>query len=243
MLDRLDAIRLAQSRFNADVAHQLLDPVHAILLESDPGGAADAPDSAPAVRQRIATLARRIEALCETLLAYSRSAALDPNRLRPVDLEPVLAAAVERTVARATARGITIVPPTAGGIVKGDAALLEEVFVNLLANAVEHSPAGGRIEIVVGDGVVGAGAEGDGAKGCRVAVIDHGSGVAPADLPHLFERFRSGKPAGGHGIGLALSHRILESHGGDIVHEPTPGGGATFAVRFPAGHEGPVNGT
>jgi hypothetical protein len=95
MLDRLDAIRLAQSRFNADVAHQLLDPVHAILLESDPGGAADAPDSAPAVRQRIATLARRIEALCETLLAYSRSAALDPNRLRPVDLEPVLAAGVD----------------------------------------------------------------------------------------------------------------------------------------------------
>jgi signal transduction histidine kinase len=52
----------------------------------------------------------------------------------------------------------------------------------------------------------------------------------------------SGKPAGGHGIGLALSRRILESHGGDIVHEPTPAGGATFVVRFPAGHEGPVNG-
>jgi signal transduction histidine kinase len=237
MLDRLDAIRLAQSRFNADVAHQLLNPVHAILLEADPAGAADDPGSASAVRQRIAALARRIEALCETLLAYSRSAALDPNRLRPVDLEPILAVAVERVTARATARGITIVSPSAGGIVKGDAALLEEVFVNLLANAVEHAPAGGRVEIVVGDGVVG-----DGAEGCRVAVVDHGSGVAPADLPHLFERFRSGKPAGGHGIGLALSHRILESHGGDIVHEPTPGGGATFVVRFPAGHEVPVNG-
>jgi signal transduction histidine kinase len=229
MLDRLDAIRLAQARFNADVAHQLLNPVHAILLEAETAGAAADPGSAPAVRERIAALAHRIEALCETLLAYSRSAALDPKRLRPLDLEPVLATAVERTAAGAHARAITIVPPPAGAIVKGDAALLEEVFVNLLGNAVEHSPEGGRVEIVVGGG----------AEGCRVAVVDHGAGVAAADLPHLFERFRSGKPAGGHGIGLALSRRILESHGGDIVHEPTPGGGATFVVRFPAGMKAP----
>jgi two-component system OmpR family sensor kinase len=107
-------------------------------------------------------------------------------------------------------------------IVKGDAALLEEVFVNLLVNGVEHSAPGDQIEIVVGRD----------ASGCRAAVIDHGAGVPDAALAELFTRFRSGKSAG-HGVGLALSLRILRSHSGDLVHERTPGGGATFTLRFP----------
>jgi signal transduction histidine kinase len=59
-------------------------------------------------------------------------------------------------------------------------------------------------------------------------------GVAAADLPALFERFHTGKPLGGHGIGLALSRLIARSHGGDILYEPTSGGGATFVVQLPA---------
>ena len=65
-------------------------------------------------------------------------------------------------------------------------------------------------------------------------VTSAGVGVAAVDLPALFERFHSGKPEGGHGIGLALSRLIARSHGGDILYEPTPGGGATFVVRLPA---------
>jgi signal transduction histidine kinase len=58
--------------------------------------------------------------------------------------------------------------------------------------------------------------------------------VPPADVPGLFERFHTGKAGGGHGIGLALSRIIARSHGGDVTHAPTPGGGATFTVRLPA---------
>jgi signal transduction histidine kinase len=221
MLDQLDTIRLAQSRFNADVAHQLLNPVHAILLETE---AADRAVDPAARFSRIAGLGHRIEALCETLLTYSRSAALDEVRLRAVDLEPIVAAAVDRTAAEAERRGITVAPPETGAIVKGDAALLEEVFVNLLVNALEHSPTAARIDVTIDR-------DGD---ACRVAVIDHGPGVPPADVPGLFERFHSGKAAGGHGIGLALSRIIARSHGGDVTHSPTPGGGATFTVRLPA---------
>jgi signal transduction histidine kinase len=141
-----------------------------------------------------------------------------------VDLEPIVAAAVDRTAAEAERRGITVAPPETGAIVKGDAALLEEVFVNLLVNALEHSPPAGRVDVTIDR-------DGD---ACRVAVIDHGPGVPPADVPGLFERFHTGKAGGGHGIGLALSRIIARSHGGDVTHAPTPGGGATFTVRLPA---------
>lgn len=223
MLDRLEEIRLSQSRFNADVAHQLMNPVHAIQLEADAAAAKPrAVDELAAALERVGGLSRRIESICGALLAYARSAALDPGRLRSIDLEPIIVAACDRVADLAGDRGIAIVPPPTGIVVKGDAALLEEVFVNLLVNGVEHSAPGNQIEIVVGRD----------ASGCRAAVIDHGAGVPDAALPELFTRFRSGKTAG-HGVGLALSRRILRSHSGDLAHELTPGGGATFTLRFP----------
>jgi len=223
MLDRLDAIRISQSRFNADLAHQLMNPVHAILLETDnaTGQPRSSADLAAALA-RVGGLARRIDSICEVLLAYSRSATLDATRLQPVDVEPIVAAAIDRVKPQATALGIAIESPAGGAVVNGDGALLEEVFVNLLSNAVDHSTAGGRIEVLVDDG----------AAACRVAVVDHGAGVADDELPRIFARFHSGTP-GGHGIGLALSRLIARSHGGDVDHEPTPGGGATFSLRLP----------
>lgn len=222
MLDRLDAIRKMQSQFNADVAHQLLNPVHSILLEADAAAADTGTEHTPRL-ERVAGLAHRIEEICEGLLAYSRSAALDARRLAPIDVEPIVAAAIDRVGPAAAARGIAIQPPSRGAVVKGDAMLLEELFVNLLANAVEHSPAGGSIDVTVAADTTAS----------LVAVIDHGPGVAAADLPHLFERFRSGRPEGGHGVGLALARVIARGHGGDVDYAATPGGGATFTVRFP----------
>ncbi len=224
MLDRLETIRLSQSRFNADVSHQLMNPVHSILLETElaaePGR--DSSSHAAALG-RVQGLAQRIEQICEVLLAYSRSASLDPARLEPVDLEPIVAAAIDRVDLRATGLGIAIHPPLSTAIVRGDPTLLEEVFVNLLANAIDHSPSGGVVSIVTA---------GDDSGRC-VSVVDHGPGVADADLPRLFERFHSGKPVGGHGVGLAMSRLIMRSHEGDVGYEPTSGGGATFTLRFP----------
>lgn len=221
MLDRLEAIRVSQSRFNADAAHQILNPVHAILLEVDAKGTAT--DRSLAL-ERVGGLARRIEGLCEVLLAYSRSGALDPARLRPIDLEPVVAEAIDRVAPLAASRGIMIEPPSGGGVVKGDPLLLEEVLVNLLGNAVEHSLAGRSIEVALDARP----------SGSQLAVIDHGAGVAAAEVPQIFERFHTGRRGGGHGVGLALARLIMQSHGGDLAYEPTPGGGATFTLTFPA---------
>lgn len=224
MLDRLDAIRVAQSRFNADVAHQLLNPVHTILLETDAAGGLRPAAELAAALTRVDGQARRIEGLCGTLLTWSQSAALDPARLARVDLEPIAGSAADRVAARAAAGRVAIGPPPEGVVVKGDASLLEEVFVNLLANAVEHSPPDSRIEFVAHHS--------EGSR--RVSVVDHGAGVPADEQPRLFEHFHTGRPAGGHGIGLALSRRIMRAHEGDLVHEPTPGGGATFTLCFPA---------
>ena len=225
MLDTLDDIRQAQSRFNADVAHQLVNPVHAILLECDAEGrGAQSTSEMAGALKRIDGLARRIEGVCESLLCYSRTAALDPARLRPIDLEPIVAAAIERVERHAGDRGVGIVPPSSGAVIRGDPDLLEEVVVNLLTNAIDHGATGDRIEVTLAKG----------ASRCRMAVIDHGPGVPVLALPKLFDRFHSGKASGGHGIGLALSRRIARSHGGDLVHDATPGGGATFVLILPA---------
>lgn len=226
MLDRLDAIRSSQARFNADVAHQLVNPAHGILLEAEVATSCQrSAAELNAALGRIGGLAHRIESLCDTLLTYSRTAAIDPARLFPVDLEPILESAADQLGPAAAKRGVTIRLPEAGTAVLGDPELLREAFGNLLANAIEHSPAGSAIEVTI----LAAAAD------VRVSVIDHGQGVAEKDRARLFERFYSDKPGGGHGVGLALCRTILRSHGGDIGYRPTAGGGATFEARIPAG--------
>jgi signal transduction histidine kinase len=229
MLDRLDALRLAQSRFNADLAHQVLNPVHGMLLQTDV--ALQRPRSNEELAQtidRVHGLAARIRTLCEAMLTYSRTLAIEPAGLKPIDLEPVVEAAVEQVMPVAAERGITIEVASPSAIVRGQAELLMQVFINLLANAVEHSPDHGRVAITIGL------REGH----WEVVVVDHGCGVPAAAEPHLFERFfqgakPEGRPRTSHGIGLAICKNIMTSHGGDVSYQPTPGGGATFTARFP----------
>ena len=226
MLDRLEAVRVSQSRFNADVAHQVLNPVHGILLQTDV--AMQRPRSAEELSQTVASVhevATGIQSLCESLLAFSRSQALEPESLKPVDLDPIIDAAIEQVTLFAAGRGVTITNHPVSTVVNGQPELLQQVFVNLLTNAVAHSPASATVSIDAGkrDGEV-----------C-VVVVDHGVGISPADEPYLFERFVRGEPqsSGGHGLGLAICQSIMRGHGGCIVHRPTPGGGATFEVRWP----------
>ena len=228
MLDRLDAIRIMQSRFNADVAHQVLNPVHGILLQTDV--AMQRPRTGEELLHTVTSvrgLAGRIQSLCEALLTYSRSQALEPTRLKTVDLDPVIDAAVEQTASLASARGVTVDSSSSSGVVRGQPELLEQVFVNLLTNAISHSPVASTVSIET--------RERDGHS--VVIVTDHGTGISPTDAPHIFERFVRGdsgdSPSGGHGLGLSICQSIMQSHGGDVVHRPTPGGGATFEVRFP----------
>jgi two-component system, NarL family, sensor kinase len=110
--------------------------------------------------------------------------------------------------------------------VNGDAFQLQRVFANLLTNAINHSPRGGRIEIVLE-----AGSSYQNAK-----VIDTGAGITPEELPHLFERFYQGysdRQAKGSGLGLYLTRQIIEAHSGTIWAENVVPHGALFAFRLP----------
>ncbi len=110
--------------------------------------------------------------------------------------------------------------------VNGDALQLQRVFTNLLINGINHSPRGGKVEVVLSD-----------LADYVVKVIDHGPGIAEDQLPHLFERFYQGhsdRLAVGSGLGLYLTRQIIEAHGGTIWAENRTPQGALFGFRLPA---------
>jgi len=114
--------------------------------------------------------------------------------------------------------------------IMGDAARLQQVVWNLLSNAVKFSPEGTHVELTLAR----SGGE------LELTVVDHGIGIAPDFLPFVFDRFRQaehpgGRPSGGLGLGLAIAHKIVQLHGGEIsAASDGADRGARFTVRLPA---------
>ena len=116
-----------------------------------------------------------------------------------------------------------------GGPISGDPNRLQQVFWNLLTNAVKFTPKGGRVQVLlerVNSHV-------------QVSIIDTGEGIAPEFLPHVFDRFRQADSSttrrhGGLGLGLSIVKQLVEMHGGSVrVKSAGPGTGSTFAVTLP----------
>jgi signal transduction histidine kinase len=135
---------------------------------------------------------------------------------------------------RATRNGVELgleVDP-AVGIVEADERRIRQIVFNLLSNAVKFTPSGGSVEVrsAVVDGEV------------QVSVADTGPGIAPEDQERIFEEFQQTdagtRQAEGTGLGLALSRRLIELHGGRLWVESTPGAGSTFTFTLPAGVRG-----
>jgi len=113
-------------------------------------------------------------------------------------------------------------------LVMGDVGLIERVLTNLIDNALRFTPAGGRVRAIL-DAVP---------RAVRVTVADTGAGIAPEDLPHIFERFyRADKSrdraTGGVGLGLAIARQIVELHGSSLEVDSRPGEGARFSFVLP----------
>ncbi len=151
-------------------------------------------------------------------------------RFAPVQVKPLIAQAVEGLRLRAEAKKVRISVEDScdASPVQGDPNLLERVLVNLLDNAVRHTPDGGTIAVSQ---------RADGGR-LLVTVADDGPGIAVQDLPHIFEPFfrsdASRNPeTGGVGLGLTIARRIMRAHGGDLTAENRPGGGALFTASLP----------
>jgi signal transduction histidine kinase len=222
-----------KDEFLAVISHELRTPLNAIvgwttILRS---GKADQQlfDKGLEVIQRNALLQNR---MIEELLDVSRTVAgkivLD-NQL--LEMASIIGDAVNSIRPVADAKHITIsteIHPDVGRL-SGDADRLQQVVGNLLSNSVKFTPEGGHITVT-------AGRVGD---EIELSVRDTGSGIDPAFLPHVFERFRQagapGRSGGGLGLGLAIVRHLVELHGGSVTaYSEGIGLGAVFTVRFPS---------
>ena len=121
-------------------------------------------------------------------------------------------------------------------LIAGDAQRLRQVILNLLSNALRHTPAGGAITVRVRPVAAPTAA-------VMLSVVDSGPGIAAEDLPHLFERFyRSdhsrSRDSGGSGLGLTIARHLARGHGGELVAESplSAVGGAAFHLTIPLAH-------
>lgn len=224
---------LAKDEFLAVVSHELRTPLNAILgwVHMLRGNAVPEDRRAHAL-ETIERNARAQNQLIEDLLDVSR---IVSGKLRldvaPVDLQSVVERAIETVRPAASAKGISLKPtldPDAGPVM-GDADRFQQVVWNLLSNAVKFSPKDSDVHIVL----------------CRreshveLTVRDHGQGIDPSFLPHVFERFRqadagAARRKGGLGLGLAIVRNLVELHGGSIRAESEGAGrGALFTVSLP----------
>ena len=183
--------------------------------------------------ETIYTQVDRMNRLIGDLLDVSRMTsghlALRPQR---VDLVALVRHVVEQQQPLTTQHlfHFRAAPPAIPALVDGGR--LEQILLNLLNNAVKYSPGGGPVDVTVT-------AEGEPEAGVvRIAVRDHGIGVPPESLPHLFTRFYRADNARqarstGLGIGLYVSRQIALAHGGEIQVVSTPGAGSIFTVELP----------
>ena len=232
--DRTEARRVEAIRrdFVVNVSHELKTPVGALsLLAETVEAAADDPDAVRRFAGRMQRESARLSALVHEIIELSRlQVAGGLGAMTLVDVDRVVAEAVDRARTTAAAKQITI---DAGGVrgetVYGGHALLVTAVRNLLDNAVAYSGAGTHI----GVGVRRAG------DLVEIAVVDQGIGIARTDQERVFERFYRVDPArsrdtGGTGLGLSIVKHVVADHGGDVAIWSQPGRGSTFTLRIPA---------
>jgi two-component system, OmpR family, sensor histidine kinase SenX3 len=233
--DQTERRRVEEVRrdFVANTSHELKTQVGALaLLAETVEDAADDPEAVRRFAGRMRQEATRLTNLVQDMITLSRIQAAEPiPDPMPVDLDNVVAEALDRGRMKAGARGIELASTgTRRLFVLGDEELLVTALRNLLDNAVAYSPEKTRVVVAtlaVGDDVV------------ELSVSDQGIGIPERDLERIFERFYRVDPArsratGGTGLGLAIVKHVTAAHGGMVTVVSKEGAGSTFTLRLPA---------
>jgi two-component system, OmpR family, sensor kinase len=211
-----------QRRFVTDASHELRTPIARAHLRAQLL-AADLPEGQ---RDNVDALTRSIRGLADVVddLLLSAQLSREPGG-QPVDVLAVTTSAVAGESERAAERRIALDLESAGGplVVAGVETALRRAVDELLANAVRHTPEGGRISVRVGS-VAGH---------VEVVVADTGDGFEAVEASRLFDRFRHGDGEKRFGLGLALVREIVTGHGGTVEAVGHPGRGARFTLRLP----------
>jgi len=229
MLERLERLFKAQRRFVGDVSHELRTPLTAMRgnLELLRHGVVRDPQ---AVREALADMERevnRLTRLVSDLLLLAQAEAGMQLRLEPLALDDLLLEIVREL--QPLTNGVGLLPLIEEQIeLVGDRDRLKQALLNVVVNALQHTPAGGRVQLTL--------ARAD--RQARISVSDTGEGIAAADLAHIFERFyRTDKArsrrTGGAGLGLAIVKWVVEAHEGSITVVSAPGQGSTFTLVLP----------
>jgi two-component system sensor histidine kinase BaeS len=227
-LERSDRLR---RNLTADVAHELRTPL--TILQGNLEGILDGvyqPDAEH--MDLLLDETRRLNRLVEDLRTLSLAEAGQLSLQRePVDLAELLDDVATSFSGQAEASGVSLKvtdQPVPGAlIVPGDAGRLDQVLSNLIANALQHTPAGGTITLNAERRP----------GGICLKVADNGRGIPAEDLPNIFDRFWRGdeRRQGGSGLGLAIARQLVQAHGGSISVESQLNQGTTFIVELPQG--------
>jgi signal transduction histidine kinase len=216
-IEALSAAQARERRFTADVAHELRTPLTGLVGEASL--LAEHVEQMPAESRRPAELlisdVARLRTLVEELMEISR---LDAGA-ESVHAESVDLAALTRAVLRSRGWEERVALDGGEAVVISDPRRLERILANLVGNAIEHGADG--VEVRVGSDFV--------------EVADHGPGIAPEHLPHVFDRFYKADPSRsgrGSGLGLAIAQENARLLGGEIEVQSEPGRGSRFTLRL-----------
>lgn len=231
-LERADKLR---RDLVADVAHELRTPLSNIrgYLEGIQDGVVKADEATlKLIYEEVQLLSRLVEDLHELALAESGGLSLDKQVCDLRELAQDVASAMGYQIA---AKGLKLKLELAElpALVSADRQRIGQALRNLLDNSISFTPEGGDITLSVqctGNDV-------------SVSVADTGTGIPPEDLPYIFERFyrvdkSRSRASGGSGLGLTITKRLVEAHGGQLTVESTPGKGSRFTFTLPAYREG-----
>ncbi|MDX6581097.1 MAG: two-component system, OmpR family, sensor histidine kinase MprB [Solirubrobacterales bacterium] len=222
MLNALESSLDAQRQLVADASHELRTPLASlrtnieVLSHTQDIGA----DERRALLVDVIDQLEELTELVGDLVELARDAEHEQEPPEVVRLDLLVADAIERR--RTTAGDVRFELDSEPTSVRAVERRLERAVANLLDNAVKWSPPGAQVEVRVGGG--------------ELSVRDHGAGIEPEDLPHIFDRFyRSAAARGlpGSGLGLAIVRQVAETQGGEVSVSNAEGGGATFTLRMP----------
>ncbi|MBI3661275.1 HAMP domain-containing protein [Candidatus Acetothermia bacterium] len=229
MAKSLEKSEQSRRQMIADIAHELRTPLATIQgnLEALLDGVYPmGPERIEAIHAKSLLLGRLVNDLQELSLAEAGELSLEK---RPTELSQVLSRLKDQIQPQFDEKGIQLALHTSSPLmVQIDRERIEQVLLNLLSNALRYTDSGGQVSLS---------AQVQGEELC-VSVADTGKGISSEDLPHVFERFYRGdksrsRSSGGAGLGLAISKRLVELHGGKIWVQSASGRGTQFTFSLP----------